>query len=102
MKIKDKAKPSIPPVPAGGYLAVCVGIYDLGNQYSEKFKSYSPKVMITFDLPQVTVEVDGKQEPRQLSRNSPCPARATASSGVSSPPGRGCSSRMRPSGTSTC
>ncbi len=68
MKIKDKAKPLIPPVPAGGYLAVCVGIYDLGNQFSEKFKNYSQKVMISFDIPSLTVEVDGKQEPRQLSR----------------------------------
>ncbi len=68
MKIKDRAKPAIPPVPAGQYLAVCVGVYDLGEQYSEKYKNYSPKLMITFDIPSVTIEVDGKQEPRQLSR----------------------------------
>lgn len=68
MKIKDKAKPLTPPVPAGTYAAVCVGIYDLGEQYSEKFKNYSRKVMLTFDLPSETIEVDGKQEPRQLSR----------------------------------
>lgn len=68
MKIKDRAKPAIPPVPAGQYLAVCVGVFDLGEQYSEKFKNYSPKLMITFDIPAVTIEVDGKQEPRQLSR----------------------------------
>lgn len=68
MKIKDKAKPALPPVPAGQYLAVCVGVYDLGEQYSEKFKNYSPKLMISFDIPSVTIEVDGKQEPRQLSR----------------------------------
>ena len=68
MKIKDRAKPALPPVPAGQYLAVCVGVYDLGDQYSEKFKNYSPKIMITFDIPAVTIEVDGKMEPRQLSR----------------------------------
>lgn len=68
MKIKDKAKAALPPIPAGQYLAVCVGVFDLGEQYSEKFKNYSPKLMITFDVPAVTVEVDGKQEPRQLSR----------------------------------
>lgn len=68
MKIKDKAKPALPPVPAGQYLAVCVGVYDLGEQYSEKFKNYSPKLMISFDIPSVTIEVDGKMEPRQLSR----------------------------------
>lgn len=68
MKIKDRAKPAIPPVPAGQYLAVCVGVFDLGEQFSEKFKKYSPKIIITFDLPAITIEVDGKQEPRQLSR----------------------------------
>ena len=68
MKIKDRAKAALPPIPAGQYLAVCVGVFDLGEQYSEKFKSYSPKLMITFDIPAVTIEVDGKQEPRQLSR----------------------------------
>lgn len=68
MKIKDRARPALPPVPAGQYLAVCVGVFDLGEQYSEKYKNYSPKLMITFDIPAVTIEVDGKQEPRQLSR----------------------------------
>lgn len=68
MKIKDRARPALPPVPAGQYLAVCVGVYDLGEQYSEKYKNYSPKLMITFDIPSVTIEVEGKQEPRQLSR----------------------------------
>lgn len=68
MKIKDRARPALPPVPAGQYLAVCVGVYDLGEQYSEKYKNYSPKIMISFDIPAVTIEVDGKQEPRQLSK----------------------------------
>lgn len=68
MKIKDRSKPAPPPVPAGQYLAVCVGVYDLGEQYSEKYKNYSPKLMISFDIPTLTIEVDGKQEPRQLSR----------------------------------
>lgn len=68
MKIKDRAKPALPPVPAGQYLAVCVGVYDLGEQYSEKYKNYSPKIMISFDIPTLTIEVEGKQEPRQLSR----------------------------------
>lgn len=68
MKIKDRAKAALPPIPAGQYLAVCVGVFDLGEQYSEKFKNYFPKLMITFDIPAVTIEVEGKQEPRQLSR----------------------------------
>ncbi len=68
MKIKDRAKPKLPPVEPGVYIAVCIGVIDLGEQYSEKFKSYSNKVKIIWEIPSETVEVDGKQEPRQLSR----------------------------------
>ena len=68
MKIKDRAKPKAPPVEPGAYPAVCIGIIDLGEQYSEKFKSYSNKVQIVWELPTETIEVDGKPEPRQLSK----------------------------------
>ena len=68
MKIKDRAKPKAPPVDAGVYPAVCVGFVDLGEQYSEMFKSYSNKGMFIWDLPYETIEIDGRQQPRQLSR----------------------------------
>jgi hypothetical protein len=68
MKIKDRAKPKIPPVEAGVYMAVCIGFIDLGEQYSEKFKNYSSKGMYVWELPGETVEVDGEQKPRQLSK----------------------------------
>lgn len=68
MKIKDRAKPKAPPVEPGVYMAVCVGVVDLGEQYSEKFKSYSNKVKFVWALPGELMEVDGKQEERQLSK----------------------------------
>ena len=68
MKIKDRAKPKLPPVEPGVYMAVCIGCIDLGEQYSEKFKNYSNKVMFIWELPGETVEVDGEQKPRQLSK----------------------------------
>ena len=68
MKIKDRAKPKVPPVEPGVYMAVCVGFIDLGEQYSEKFKSYSSKGMYVWELPGETVEIDGEQKPRQLSK----------------------------------
>lgn len=40
MKIKDRVKPSLPPVEPGVYMAVCVGVVDLGEQYSEVYKNY--------------------------------------------------------------
>lgn len=68
MKIKDRAKPKTPPVEPGVYMAVCVGVIDLGEQYSETYKSYSNKVKFVWALPSETIEIDGKTEERQLSR----------------------------------
>lgn len=68
MKIKDRAKPKQPPVEPGVYMAVCVGVVDLGEQYSEKFKNYSNKVKFVWALPSETIEIDGKTEERQLSK----------------------------------
>ncbi len=68
MKIKDRARPKAPPVEPGVYMAVCVGVVDLGEQYSEKFKNYSNKVKFVWALPGETIEIDGKTEERQLSR----------------------------------
>ena len=68
MKIKDRAKPKAPPVEPGVYMAVCVGVVDLGEQYSEKFKSYSNKVKFVWALPSETIEIEGKTEERQLSK----------------------------------
>lgn len=68
MKIKDRAKPKTPPVEPGVYMAVCIGFIDLGEQYSEMFKSYSNKGMYIWELPGEMIEVDGEQKPRQLSK----------------------------------
>lgn len=68
MKIKERAKTKMPPVEPGVYIGICVGVIDLGEQYSEKFKNYSNKVKIIWELVGETVEIDGKQEPRQLSK----------------------------------
>ena len=68
MKIKDRAKPKAPPVEPGVYPAVCIGVIDLGEQYSEKFKNYANKVKFIWELAGETIEVDGEQKPRQLSK----------------------------------
>ena len=68
MKVKDRAKPKAPPVEPGVYMAVCIGFIDLGEQYSEKFKNYTNKGMYIWELVGETIEVDGEQKPRQLSK----------------------------------
>ncbi len=71
MKIKSGVKPSLPPVPGGTYLAVCVYSIAIGEQlceYKDKGKSYNNQVMLGFELSGVTIEIDGKEEPRTLGR----------------------------------
>ena len=60
LKVKDRAKPKLPPVEPGVYIAVCVGVIDLGEQYSEKFKNYRNEVQFVWELTGETVEVDGE------------------------------------------
>ena len=50
MKIKDRAKPKLPPVEPGVYIATCVGVVDLGEQYSEKFRNYRNEVQFIWEL----------------------------------------------------
>lgn len=70
MVIGTRTKAKIPPIAAGMYMAICVGIYDLGEQqtkYDGKTK-YVNQVQFVFELPAEQVEVDGEMKPRQLSR----------------------------------
>lgn len=68
MKIKDRAKPKTPPIEPGVYIAVCIGVIDLGEQYSDKFKNYANKLLFIWELPGELIEIDGEQKPRQLSK----------------------------------
>lgn len=70
MKIGKNVKPSIPPVPGGTYMAVCIYSLGIGEQLC-KYKDstrYNNQVMIGFELIGQTVEIDGKPEPRVLGR----------------------------------
>ena len=71
MKIKSGVKPSLPPVPGGTYLAVCVYSIAIGEQlceFKDKGKSYNNQVMLGFELSGVEIEIDGKKEARTLGR----------------------------------
>ena len=69
LKVKNKNGPSAPPVEGGTYPSVCVCIVDLGEQYNEHFKKYEDKVLLVWELPTVTIEVEGEQKPRWLSKD---------------------------------
>ena len=69
LRVKSKERPQIPPLAGGTYPAICVGIVDLGEQYNQLFKKYESKVLIVWEIPSQTVEVDGEEKPRWLSRD---------------------------------
>ena len=68
MKIGDKVKAALPPIAPSMYPAICVGVVDIGEQYSEFYKKYSDKVVFAWDIPSLTVEIDGEKKPRQISK----------------------------------
>jgi len=47
----EKPKSDIPPVEAGPKYGICVGIIDLGTQYSKTYNKESHQVMFIFELP---------------------------------------------------
>lgn len=52
----------------GVHVASCIWIIDLGEQYSEKFGTTQHKVMLTWETPDETIEVDGEARPRVISK----------------------------------
>lgn len=64
--------PSYPPVDAGTHHAVCYSIVDIGTQYNPKFDSSARKVVITWELPGVRMDIekdgDTKNLPRVISK----------------------------------
>ena len=70
MIIRTKSKPPVPPLPGGTYVATCIFSIDIGEQLC-KYKDtekYNNQVVLGFEIAGQTVEIDGKQEPRVLSR----------------------------------
>lgn len=67
MKLKDKVKAALPPLPGGTYQAICIGVVDIGTQFNKIFQNSSRKVVFIFELPSEAVLVDGIEQPRQLS-----------------------------------
>lgn len=70
MSLKSKKKATIPPVDGGTYSAICVGIVDLGEQLNDYggSKKYEEKVLFIWELPDVTINDNGEQKPRWLSK----------------------------------
>lgn len=56
------------PVSEGVHVATCISIVDLGDQYSELYDKTQRKVMLTWEVADDVVEVDGLEKPRVISK----------------------------------
>lgn len=68
LTVNGESAPSIAPVEEGTHLGVCSMLIDLGMQYSEVYKKSQRKVLIGWELPDETIEIDGEMKPRVLSK----------------------------------
>ena len=55
-------------IPEGVYIATCVWVIDMGLQWSDFYKRSSQKVLITWEIPDITIDVDGVEKPRVISK----------------------------------
>lgn len=68
-KFKNGGGNQFPPMSPGTYPAVCSGVIDIGTQsteYNGEHKTQN-QLILMFDFPTETVEIDGQQNPRCLS-----------------------------------
>lgn len=65
-----KSSTTITPMEAGTYPAVCCGVIDLGVQRTlfENKEREVNQILLIWEFPDETIEIDGEQKPRWLSR----------------------------------
>lgn len=52
----------------GTYPAVCCGVVDLGAVYNKRYDKYQDTVLLLWEIPGETVDINGREEPRIQSK----------------------------------
>jgi hypothetical protein len=68
LTVNGNSAGEIAPIEEGTHLGVCSMLVDLGLQYSETYKNSARKVLIGWEIPGETVELDDGPHPRTLSK----------------------------------
>ena len=63
-KMRNYDQSSYEPVSAGIHPAICYGVVDLGDQYSEKYGNYSPWLLLLFEVIDETINIGGVEKPK--------------------------------------
>lgn len=71
MKLKSIMKPRVPVIENGSYLAVCVGVIAVGEQYVDRSafggrSDYESQIVFVFEFPS---ELDNEGKPKQLNKD---------------------------------
>lgn len=68
LTVNGSSASSVEPISEGTHLAVCSMLIDLGMQYSEQYKNSARKVLIGWEIPEETIELDDGPHPRTISK----------------------------------
>ena len=68
LTVSENGSTGFEPIPEGTYAAVCNMLVDLGMQNNETYGNTSRKVLIGWQIPDETVEINGEAQPRTTSK----------------------------------
>ena len=67
LKVRKRPRTSIPPLDDGSYVAICVGIVDLGEQHSKRYNKDQDKIWVAWEIKDEFVNIEGEEKPRWVS-----------------------------------
>ena len=68
LTVSGSSATNFPPIPEGTYLAVCYMLVDLGMQYNETYKTTSKKLLVGWEIPTETIELEDGPHTRTISK----------------------------------
>ena len=68
MPIIAKSNGSGSSVSAGAHIAVCARVIDIGDQFSQMYGKTQRKVIISWEIPDETVSIEGRDLPKMISK----------------------------------
>lgn len=68
LTVNGSRSSNIAPIEAGTHLAICTMLIDLGEQFSEAYHNSSRKVLIGWEIPGETIELDDGPHPRTITK----------------------------------
>lgn len=66
LTVNGSSAASYSPIPEGTYLAVCNMLVDLGMQVNKTYNNQSRKVLVGWEIPEETIDIDGQPHSRTI------------------------------------